>query len=167
MPAASPSAEPEKKTINWIEIKSGYTGIVTPEPEERPLKVEKPIIIPKKRKYSWSQEQTKLIKDRRARDTELGAEIRFAYTDVQENSAAINSYDVYRAYLTLKKRFAPRTNMRLTLDVGRLDSSIDPSKKSQKLFAYLKYGYFEFPVEELFDVNVRMGLQPNMWIDWV
>ena len=118
-------------------------------------------------------------------DAKLSGEIFFQYSN--EKGSTKSTFDVARAYVTLKQKTSTGGLLRVTLDVGRLDSSAitqstsapygvsaigtDPSKKSQSLYGFLKYAYLEQNVDVPqfipWNLTVKLGLQHTMWIDFV
>jgi len=100
-------------------------------------------------------------------ETSVGGVIFFRWQKGLQNATLPNNFDVERAYLDFKRDLDANANVRVTLDVARLDTSkLDTSKKSQQLFDYLKYAYVDLK-EALPSLNLRLGLQPTYWIDFV
>jgi len=106
-------------------------------------------------------------------DAKVSGVVFFRWQKYTQNSTTPNNFDVDRAYLDFKKKLAGNSAVRVTLDVRRLDSSLDANKKTQNLLDYLKYAYFETPVPIPsavrlipFDLTAKVGLQHTCWIDW-
>ena len=103
-------------------------------------------------------------------DAKIGGNIFFQWSRITQNNTKLvpNSFDVTRAYLNFTKKLAGESSMRITLDVKRVSDDV----KNQNLFDYLKYAYFQtpLPVSALqfvpFNLNAKVGLQQNAWIDW-
>ncbi len=95
---------------------------------------------------------------------QVGGLIYFRYQKYLQNGTVPSNFDVDRVYLDFKKIIDRRSAVRVTFDVGRLDASIDPNKKSQQLFDFLKYAYAELAVNS--SAALKIGLQQTAWIDW-
>jgi hypothetical protein len=103
-------------------------------------------------------------------DAKIGGVIFSQWSRITQNNtkATPNAFDITRAYLNFTKKLDGGSSMRVTLDVKRVSDDV----KNQNLFDYLKYAYFETPlnVSSLqavpFNMNAKFGLQQNAWIDW-
>lgn len=103
-------------------------------------------------------------------DAKVGGTIFFQWSRITQNNTKLtpNAFDITRAYLNFTKKLDGGSSMRITLDVKRVSDDV----KNQNLFDYLKYAYFETPltVSALqvvpFNMNAKVGLQQNAWIDW-
>ena len=103
-------------------------------------------------------------------DARIGGVIFSQWSRITQNNTKLvpNSFDVTRAYLNITKKLDGGSSMRVTLDVKRISDDV----KNQNLFDYLKYAYFETPLNVSalqaipFSMNAKVGLQQNAWIDW-
>lgn len=105
------------------------------------------------------------------KDTKVSGTIFFQYYKPIQNpsSTSKNGFDLTRVYVDLKKKLDKNASVRLTFDAGRIDSSLDPSSKSQTLFNYIKFAYADLPLIQKSNnnFNLRIGLQPTAWTGWV
>jgi hypothetical protein len=103
-------------------------------------------------------------------DAKIGGVIFSQWSRITQNNTKLvaNSFDITRAYLNITKKLDGGSSMRVTLDVKRVSDDV----KNQNLFDYLKYAYFETPLNVSalqavpFNLNAKVGLQQNAWIDW-
>jgi hypothetical protein len=104
-------------------------------------------------------------------DAKIGGVIFSQWSRLTQNPANkvyYNAFDITRAYLNITKKLDGGSSMRVTLDVKRVSDDV----KNQNLFDYLKYAYFETPLNVSalqavpFSMNAKVGLQQNAWIDW-
>jgi len=111
-------------------------------------------------------------------DVKVSGELRFAWQKGMQNVNIKDNFDVTRAYLTFKKKLSGDANVRITLDVSRLTAAstggVTTTVSPQRLFDFLKYAYVELPLlqpssTQIIPISVtgKIGLQHNMWIDWV
>ena len=102
-------------------------------------------------------------------DNKLTGEVYFGWSKGLQNSSVLNGFDVQRVYLTYKQKLDKGAALRVTLDVGRLSTVFDTSKKSQNLYSFLKYAYLELPMNPLAELSLtgRFCLQQTVWIDFV
>jgi uncharacterized protein YdhG (YjbR/CyaY superfamily) len=99
----------------------------------------------------------------------VGGVVFFRWQKPMQNAGSmVNNFDVDRAYIDLKKKLDKSASARVTLDVARITGAA-----RQNLFDYLKYAYFEAPVELPavlkpfpWELTAKIGLQHTVWIDW-
>ena len=118
-------------------------------------------------------------------DAKVGGQFYFRWQKWAQNGTATqyNNFDVDRAYLDFKKKLDWGSNIRITLDVARLlttttvakgsaGETVTANSSTQQFFDYLKYAYFEMPLNVSalqvvpWDVTAKVGLQHTVWIDW-
>ena len=117
-------------------------------------------------------------------DAKVGGQLFFRWQKYSLNGGTnVNNFDVDRAYLDFKKKLDWGANIRVTLDVARLLTTTTVAKGSageivtanssnQQFFDYLKYAYFEMPINVSalqvvpWEMTAKVGLQHTVWIDW-
>lgn len=78
--------------------------------------------------------------------------------DVTDGAESANSFNVKRAYMTVKSKLSDYTSARITTDIRSLDSYEGYS-------IILKYGYIDWKPSFSKSLKMRVGLQPTMYID--
>lgn len=102
-------------------------------------------------------------------DARVSGVIRTQWTKgLDNNTVNPNSFDVTRAYITVRRKLAWDAQARITLDVDRISAA---GSTRQNLFDYIKYAYVDLPVnipQSVIPVTLtaKFGLQHTCWIDW-
>ncbi|MFA5887060.1 MAG: hypothetical protein WC863_04825 [Patescibacteria group bacterium] len=94
----------------------------------------------------------------------VGGQIFFRWQKYLLNGTVPNNFDIDRAYFEVFKKLERGAVARVTLDAARI-----PGAARQNLFDYLKYAYFEMPLNrstDMVNVNAKLGMQQTIWIDW-
>lgn len=95
----------------------------------------------------------------------VGGQIFFRWQKYLLNGTVPNNFDIDRAYFEVFKKLDRGAMARVTLDAARIQGA-----SRQNLFDYLKYAYFEMPLNrstDMLNVNAKLGMQQTIWIDWV
>lgn len=101
-------------------------------------------------------------------DAKVGGVVYFHWTrPILNAGSTVNNFGIDRAYLDFKKNLDAGASVRVTLDISQISGA-----SKQNLFDYLKYAYFDLPLNVSaiqfipFSMTTRIGLQQTVWIDW-
>lgn len=86
--------------------------------------------------------------------------------DMSEGAGGANSFELGRAYVTVKSSLSDYTSVRITSDL-RQSTIEDDGKASTRYYVIIKYGYLDWkPAFAKGVLMLRVGLQPTPYIDF-